>query len=205
MWGQQDAYWIAWYLFPHKHLRAMHSESDTELLMQWAKLAQASGWVYPFKGVCFVCDRPSEIHRDEQGLLHNEKGPSVSFVDTWSLYHWHGVEIPGEWIKTPPTAQEAISWENVEQRRAACELVGWHNVLDQLDAKTIDKDANPQIGTLLEVDLPDSGRERFLQVRCGTGRDFALPVPPDVNTALEANAWTYDVPTQVIQAIEVRT
>ena len=65
---------------------------------------------------------------------------------------------------------------NVEQRRAACELVGWVNILSQLNAKTIDID-DDDIGTLLEVEIPDSGKEKFLQVKCGTGREFALPVP----------------------------
>jgi hypothetical protein len=43
----------------------------------------------------------------------------------------------------------------------------------------------------LEATLPDSGKERFLQVRCGTGRDFCIPVPREMTTALQANAWTY--------------
>jgi len=108
------------------------------------------------------------------------------------MYHWHGVSIPKEWVTTQkPTAKEAITWSNIEQRRAACEIVGWASILSQLDAKVIDKDDDEEIGTLLEVDLPDSGRERFLQVKCGTGRTFALPMPKTVNTALEANAWSY--------------
>jgi hypothetical protein len=90
-----------------------------------------------------------------------------------------------------PSAKEALHWANVEQRRAACEILGWQHILAELDAKVIDKDADAQIGTLLEVNLPDSGPERFLSVRCGTGRQFALPVPREVDTALAANAWTY--------------
>ena len=31
------------------------------------------------------------------------------------------------------------------------------------------------------------------RVRCGTGRDFCLPVPPECATALAANAWLYGV------------
>ena len=55
----------------------------------------------------------------------------------------------------------------------------------------INKDDDDEIGTLLEVDLPDSGKERFLVVTCGTGRKgIALPVPRDMQTALQANSWT---------------
>ena len=123
-----------------------------------------------------------------------------------ALYHWHGVSIPKEWVTgKKPTASEAITWANVEQRRAACELVGWVNILSQLNAKTIDID-DDDIGTLLEVEIPDSGKEKFLQVKCGTGREFALPVPRNMKTALEANAWTYgfDDVKQFIKP-EVRT
>jgi hypothetical protein len=90
-----------------------------------------------------------------------------------------------------PTPQAALQWPNVEQRRAACEILGWAQILSELDAKVINKDDDEHIGALLEVNLPDSGPERFLSVRCGTGRQFALPVPREIDTALAANAWTY--------------
>ena len=93
----------------------------------------------------------------------------------------------------------------MEQRRAACEIIGWDNILNLLDAKIIDEDKDPMIGTLVEVNIPDIGREKFIRVLCGTGRSFALPVPPEMNTALEANAWTYDLDGDVLRKLEVRT
>ena len=68
-----------------------------------------------------------------------------------------------------------------------------------------DEDADPMIGTLIEVEIPEIGREKFLKVLCGTGREFAIPVPPEMKTALEANAWTYDIPSDVLSQLEVRT
>lgn len=79
---------------------------------------------------------------------------------------------------------------NVEQRRAACEIVGWHNVLEanDLNPKIIDED-EPSIGTLIQVDLPDAPEQWFLKYRCGTGRWFAESVnDKSFNTALKANA-----------------
>ena len=90
------------------------------------------------------------------------------------------------------TAKIALGQENTEKRRAACEIVGWAKILKDLNAKTINVDA-PQIGTLVEVDLPDSGKEKFLRVMCGTGREFAIPVPREIETALQANLWTYGI------------
>ena len=45
---------------------------------------------------------------------------------------------------------------------------------------------------------------RFLRVRCGTGRSFVLPVPREVHTARQANAWTYGL-SESEYAPEVRT
>ena len=56
-----------------------------------------------------------------------------------------------------------------------------------------------------DLDIPDIGREKFLKVKCGTGREFAIPVPPDMKTALEANAWTYAIEPDVLRMLEVRT
>lgn len=156
---------------------------------------------------CIVSDFPELLKLDEQSRSHNQHGPSHRWRDGWSLYHWHGTVIPAEWITTPGhlTAQMAIKWENIEQRRAACEILGWAKILEELDAKVIDEDGDPEIGSLVEVNIPDIGRERFLRVRCGTGRMFAIPVPPDMKTALEAQSWTWDLNAKDFEIPEVRT
>lgn len=43
-------------------------------------------------------------------------------------------------------------------------------------------------------------------VKCGTGRTFALPVPPEMTRAIDANAWTFalDNPSD-LRDLEVRT
>ena len=129
------------------------------------------------------------------------------YPDGWGIYAVHGTRIPETWITDPKslTPKIALTWPNVEQRRAACEILGWENILRELKAKTIDCDEDPMIGELVEVNIPDVGKEKFLRVVCGTGRKFALPMPPHVKTALEGNAWSYAVDTQVLKALEART
>ncbi len=156
---------------------------------------------------CMVSDRPLKISIDAENRPHCENGPSHLWRDGWALYHWHGVAIPEAWVTgNPPSAAEALGWPNIEQRRAACELVGWVHILDQLQAKTIDQDGDPEIGSLLEVELPDAGRARFIYVQCGTGRRFALPVPLNMQTALQGNAWSYGLDGDMVNfKPEVRT
>jgi hypothetical protein len=114
--------------------------------------------------------------------------------------------VPKEWIEHRSSLDPAtaLTWPNVEQRRAAAEIVGWDRVITHLQPRSIDVDPDPEIGSPLEVDLPDSPRARFLRVRCGTGRTFVLPVPPDVRTAREANAWTYGIDPDSL-TLEIRT
>jgi hypothetical protein len=159
----------------------------------WEQCAIHGGFRVMHPEFCIVSDFPEIIKIDAQNRPHCETGPSHRWRDGWSLYHWHGTRIPGEWIedRASLTPQMALTWTNIEQRRAACEILGWERILSALNARTIDKDGDPEIGELVEVEIPEIGRERFLRVRCGTGRQFALPVPPHVKTALEANSWTF--------------
>ena len=168
-------------------------------------LVTSCGYTLWSKNVLVISDRPKKINFDAEGRLHCENGPSIEYRDGWSLYHWHGVSIPEEWVTTKkPTAKEALTWENIEQRRAACEIIGWVSVLKELDAKTIDEDGDPEIGTLVECSIPDSGEERFLRVLCGTSREFVIPVPREMKTAIEANSWTWGLSSNEYRP-EVRT
>ena len=170
----------------------------------YRKVCESVNYIWPNEKFVIVCNRPIWIKRDAQGRLHAETGNAIQYPDGWGLAMWHGVRIPHEWLENKANLDPhmAITWKNIEQRRAACEIIGWAKILSALNAKVIDKNASEQIGTLLEVNLPDSGEERFLKVKCGTGRDFVIPVPRYVQTAAQANAWTYSLDQL---NVEVRT
>ena len=178
-----------------------------EDIIPFIKLAEVSGWWLPLRKAIILVERPNSIKFDENGVTHCEDGPAISYDDSdFGVYMWHGIRVPPSWIKDKSslTPEIALNCPNTEQRRAGCEILGWENVLNTLNPTVIDKNPDEEIGELLEVELPDIGVERFLKVRCGTGRIFMLPVPPDVSTALEANAWTYGVSSNDY-APEVRT
>ena len=164
------------------------------------------GFYWFNRDFCMASERPVTLSRDAAGRLHSETGPVISWSDGYGLYAWHGTVVPAEWIEKreslDPTT--ALTHQNVEQRRAAAEIIGWRRVLDAVGAVVINEDKDPMIGTLLEADLPDAPGSRFLRVRCGTGRDFVLPVPREMRDALEANAWTYGL-DKGAYAPEVRT
>lgn len=132
---------------------------------------------------------------------------AIEFADGRGLSAWHGQTIPDDWVNgKPPSPAEALHWPNMDQRAAACEIVGWHNILDQLDARTINDSGDPLWGRLVEVSLPDSGRERFLDAICGTGRRFALPVPPDTASVDQAQSVLHGgLPPEILRFSVERT
>ena len=173
----------------------------------YEKAAEHGGPRFVHKKFWIICDFPERICKDEQNRPHSATGPSISWRDGFAAYYWRGTAIPKEWILSPKTIdpQLALNHPNIEQRRCVAEILGWDKVLLQLNAVVIDKDEDPMIGELVEVDLPDIGKERFLRVVCGTGRKFAIPVPPDMTSAVLAQAWIHGVDVKTIMGIEIRT
>jgi hypothetical protein len=208
-WGQHESYWIAFYLFCRDIIGIQYDEHRSRQLDMWRDIAQSCCWWWCYENYVIVSERPTVVGMDDAGRIHGATGPAIAFADGWQVHAWHGTRVPKEWIEKTGSlpVSSALTWPNIEQRRAAAELLGWKRVLSELSPRVIDRDIDPVIGELLEIDLPEAAQSRFLRVLCGTGREFVLPVPREMRTALQANAWTYrleDTP-QILRQMEVRT
>lgn len=170
-----------------------------------AALHGGSRWMH--SRFTIVADRPEYYRIDDEHRLHCADGPARRDRDGYEHWYWHGVSVPREWIMSPSSVDPslALTWTQVEQRHALCEIIGWGAVLSALAPAVVDEDADPMVGTLLRADLPEFPAQQFLRARCGTGRDIVLRVPPDVQTALEANAWTYGVEPATLRTSEGRS
>lgn len=174
----------------------------------WEQAAMHGGFRVMHEEFCMVCDFPEVLRVDEQNRPHCENGPSQRWRDGWALYHWHGTRIPERWVgeNSILTPTLALSQSNLELRRAACEILGWNVILRELKAKTIDRDDDPLIGELVQVTLPDLATPaKFLRVRCGTGRAFAIGIPPHINNALDAQAWIVGLDPKDFTRPQIRT
>lgn len=183
--GNMESYWVAFYKFFNDNF------SICEEIEEMVPVIENCSWVIADDQHVYIVDRPNAIKFDDQGRTHSETGPAISYPDGFGVYIWHGQRVPGWWIMEPEklTDKEFFRHENAEMRRVACEIVGWAKVLNKLKAKVVNEDNDPEIGTLLEVYIPEIGKERFLKVMCGTKREFAMPVPPEMETAIQAQAW----------------
>ena len=185
--GNHEAYFAAYASFMKNEMGVKNIENIEGLIA----VSEHCGWVNVFEDYCILSERPITIKFDDTQRTHCETGPAIEYADGFKVYIWHGTRVQPEWIEHGISATDALQVENVEKRRAACEIVGWANIIDELNPNIIDEDGDPQVGTLLSVDIPEIGESHYLRVQCGTGRTFAIPVPPDMKTALAANAWTY--------------
>lgn len=181
--GSHNACWLSFYDFFNEQFGLCEEISGL------VQVAKHCGWLWVFDELAIITEKPIKVKFDEQNRLHCENGPAIEYADGLKVYSWHGQTIPSEWIENGVTATTALTWPQVEQRRAACEILGWVHILKELNGKVIDEDSDPEIGSLIEVDIPDIGIARFIKVQCGTKREFALPVPPELKTALGAQAW----------------
>lgn len=144
-----------------------------------------------------ACERPISITRDNEGRLHNLKGPSVEYADGWGVYSAQGMTVPPNIISKPDTitVEQIISHENLEIRRFMLEQYGIERFITDSGAVLIDESA---YGALYEMPVK---RDRFNMVRVrnsttepdGTLRVYFIAVPPTIQTAREAVAWTFEM------------
>jgi len=201
VYGNMESYWIANYMFYYENFGICAE------INKMIPIIENCSWVAYDDDNVYVSDRPRVIKFDDRNRLHCENGPAIAYSDGFSVYSWHGTRCSKQWIENPKsiTVNDCLYHNNVELRRVACEIVGWANVIEKLDYTVVDEDGDPEIGTLLEVDIPDIGKEKFLRVMCGTKREFALAVPPEAKTALEAQAMLFGMSLEEFTAPEIRT
>jgi hypothetical protein len=176
---------------------------------------------------------------DNDMRMHSSTGPAFA-AEGFAFYYWHGIQVPPDFIVKKDkllTAEYIFGIRNMELRRCAIDIVGWDNILAHVQHRVLDKNRDPQIGELIEAQIPttngqhnsfdDEGeddspptrgyrgrvpknprgfeRHVLLRVQCGTGRFFSIPVHPQCRTALEAQAWMWNVPPGSFKPPAIRT
>ena len=200
-WGRHEAHWEAHYAFPHLHIRPMHTEEQSRLLMLWLTLSECAGWWHPFENVVIACEPPEKQAIDTNGRLHCDDGPAMLCRDGWAVYAWHGVRLP-EWIIEKPqdiTVKKIDGEPNTEIRRIMVERYGTERFLKDGGAQDISKDA---CGTLYRREMPDD--EPLVMVHVldpSTDREYFLRVPPAIQTAQQAVAWTFEMDENEYQPV----
>jgi hypothetical protein len=148
------------------------------------------------QAVALLVRKPQLLAFDEAGRLHHATGPCVEYRDGWNFYAWHGVCVPAKVILATETLDrdDFVGERNVEARRIIQECLGGRFV-EEIGARFVDGGDG---GVLYEIELPNDPERvaRYVQVRDpSTGREHFLRVPPSIQTAAEAVAWTFGCTT----------
>ncbi|NQE34462.1 DUF6745 domain-containing protein [Microcoleus asticus] len=169
----------------------LNLEYDRSLYSAFQSLVEKCGWIYPFEKMCFVCDRPRQLHFDSEYVLHAEGQPAVEFADKFSVYCYRGVRLPETIGQVPPQSWQA-SWllteDNAEVRRVLIQAIGYPRICQELQATELD---TWQEYILLKIENNiDLEPIYLLKMTCpSTGHLHVLRVPPEVRSAKEAISW----------------
>jgi len=187
--GQFDVS-LAWYDF------AGRLGIDVSQLIPSFDLAKSCGWAVLFWDWAFISSKPEFIHRDERGLLHCETGPAVHYPDGFSVFAIHGVRVPEKVVIAPESIviSEIESERNAEVRRVMIDRYGSERYLMESGAEEVHRD---DFGILYRKEI--LGDESLVMVKVvnstpepdGSFKDYFLRVPPTMERARQAVAWTF--------------
>lgn len=127
--------------------------------------------------------------------LHNDKYAAVE-NDIENLYFWHGVLVPAFVVVRPDwiTVKHIETEDNAEVRRVMIERYGQARYLVDAGAISIHAD---DWGTLYRKEIPNDEPMVMVKVVNSTPesdhtfKDYFLRVPPTMERARQAVAWTF--------------
>jgi len=182
--GQHDANWLAFYDYC---CDVLGLKKQTEKLSGLWLIAKNANWFLPHEKICWVCERPNLLNRDERGRLHSFDKPALSYPDGWALHYIHGVRVPEKYILTPAEKidpAEVLAERNAEVRMAVISKIGFQRIADKLKGKVISsvKSTRAKEGNneLVEFEL-DRATVRCLRLvwdeKTENGKQTIIPVP----------------------------
>jgi hypothetical protein len=195
IYGFQE-YWLSYYDY-------FINECGLEIknVEPFIELAKICGWWTPLANVAIIQHKPLEIHRDEQGRLHNPNGAAVKYRGKNSnsnVYAVHGVRVGQNVIERKYNVDDIDKEQNAEVRRVMIELYGQDRYIIDSKAELVHKD---DFGELFRKELP--GDEPLMMVKVvnstpeqdGSYKDYWLRVDPNayggLKTAHAAVASTF--------------
>jgi hypothetical protein len=165
------------------------------------QLARSCGHIWVFPRIALLTDRPTLLFTDTQGRLDNPGGPAIHFKDGWGWHSLRGVPVPDRVIYdfNSYSARGIMAEPNTEIRRILIERYGEERFIRDAEAAVVHRD---DFGTLYRLDL--ANHEPWVAVKVvnstpepdGSFRDYFLRVPPWMQTAREAVAWTFGMDEQ---------
>ena len=169
---------------------------DGSRFQPYLDLAKSCNCAFLGEDCALISANPEFIKLDDQNRLHSDTGPAIRYPDGFSVFAIHGVRVPGKVVVSPEsiTIAEIESEQNVEVRRVLINLYGTDRYLMDSGAQEIHRD---DFGVLYRKDFPEDQSLVMVKVANftpepdGSFRDYFLRVPPEMERARQAVAWTF--------------
>lgn len=145
--------------------------------------------------VVYAIRHPVIVRRNRLGTIHAVNEPAIVFADGNEVYVVNNVVTRKHPVRRL-TRSFILGARNVEERRVLIEELGFEEFADEANGTVISVDG---FGELWEFDAPPwetANKMRLVKVvnstpePDGSYKDYFLRVPPDVETAEYAVAWT---------------
>ena len=204
MWGQWDCY-----LTGARDVLGLELPAHAKY-KYWEDAAIHGGFRLMHPDFCMVSDFPELLKKDEQNRPHSDVGPSHRWRDGWELYYIHGVMVDRQIVDAPQTltVKQIEDESNAEVRRVMIERFGQARFLQESGARVVHQEllAGRQY-TLYRKEVRDD--EPIVMVRCinatqepdGSFHEYFIRVPPQIETALGAVAWTFGMTAKEYQPV----
>jgi hypothetical protein len=174
------------------------SSEHKKKLQALLKFCKVTPLALMFDEICLVCEQPRICSYDAANKLHSETWPALAFSDEFKIFVRHGVKVPRFLIEAPDqlTADKILQESNLEVRRIMLETFGNARFVKECGAKKIHED---QFGELYKKETRNMEPLVIVKVRNSTAepdgsvRDYFIRVPPNMSTAKQAVAWTFNM------------
>uniref|UniRef100_UPI0036F40E94 DUF6745 domain-containing protein n=1 Tax=Thalassoglobus neptunius TaxID=1938619 RepID=UPI0036F40E94 len=163
---------------------------ETDKLIGLIELSQHCGWWIPYKHVCILQHRHSELHLNSEGRLHNESGMAFAYPDGWGGWFIDGIRVDEKIVMHPETQTiEEIETEgNNDVKSIRVERFGWYQYLKESGAELVDSRSNNIENTKEALFELRDGARRYVAT-CPSGKRVCLGVPKEIATCEQSQSW----------------
>lgn len=184
-----------WYVFEYEYCKnpdkdMLPNENDRKYLEYCELLMKAkeygAGYRVEWKDTLYIVPTPLVLI-DEQNRFHSETKPAIRWKGGAELYFLHDISFEKElWesiVKRTITPKELLAITNMEQRMIAMKVYGMESLLDNLNAKQIDKSTRGNELYLIKGLFESNPNAYFLKYSCpSTGRVYVSGIDPQYAT-----------------------
>lgn len=170
----------------------------SRIWMPFVDMLDAGVWFcWIVNGEAILVERP-KIYRDDRQRFHRLDGPAIDWNNGKGLYYWGGVEVDEDLVMHPEriTIARIDRQANIEVRRVMIERYGMDRYLKDSNAEVVHQDNR---GTLYRKVVPNDEPIVVVKVKNstpepdGTFKDYFIRVPPTIQNASHAVAWTFGI------------